>query len=84
MRRTVILDPDVEALVARAVREQAVTFTRAVNDAIRLGLGPRTDRAFIQATFDLGFRPGVVYDKALRISGELEDDDLVRKAAGET
>jgi len=33
---------------------------------------------------DLGFRPDVADDKALRISGELEDDDQLRKAAGET
>ena len=33
---------------------------------------------------DLGLRPDVADEKALGISGELEDDDQVRKAAGET
>ena len=81
MRTTVTLDPDVEALIERTMRERGLTFKQAVNEAIRSGLAPRPRVPFTQRTFDLGFRPDIPYDKALRIAGELEDQELLRKAA---
>jgi hypothetical protein len=35
MRTTITLDPDVEQLVKRAMRERGISFKAAVNDAIR-------------------------------------------------
>ena len=39
MRTTITLDPDVHALVERAMRERGLSFKEAVNEAIRAGLG---------------------------------------------
>jgi hypothetical protein len=37
MRTTVTLDPDVEELVRRRMRERGVSFTKAINDLVRDG-----------------------------------------------
>ncbi len=79
MRTTVTLDPDVQALVDRAMREKGLTFKQAVNDAIRAGLAPRSVSRFVQRTFALGFRPDVNYDKALSIAAGLEDEERTSK-----
>lgn len=81
MRTTVTLDPDVEALVKRAMRERGLTFKQAVNDAIRSGAArrpPATARPF--PTFDMG-APLVDVTRALRLSGELEDQELAARFA---
>lgn len=83
MRTTVTLDPDVEALVKRAMRERGLTFKQAVNDAIRAGMGRRpgaADGAAHFATHDLG-EPIVDVTKALRLAGELEDQELSARLA---
>jgi hypothetical protein len=52
----------------------------ALNEAIRAGLAPRaSERRFRTATADLGV-PAVNLDRALTLAGELEDEELVRKA----
>lgn len=81
MRTTVTLDSDVEILVKKLMRERGLGFKEAVNLAIRTGLAPRPDNAtFVTRTFDLG-KPQVPLEKALRLAGELEDEELLRKAA---
>lgn len=81
MRTTVTLEPDVEALVKRVMRERGLTFKQAVNEAIRSGIGPRTRGAKPSfATFDMG-DPLVDVTKALRLAGELEDQELARRLA---
>ena len=37
MRTTVTLDPDVEALLRRAMRERGASFKQVLNDAVRDG-----------------------------------------------
>jgi hypothetical protein len=82
MRTTVTLDPDVEALVRRVMRERGLTFKQAVNEAIRAGLAPRSERPTTGTrTFRMGFNPTIPLDKALRLAGELEDEELTRKLA---
>ena len=39
MRTTVTLDPDVERLIRDAMRERAISFKEALNEAARIGLG---------------------------------------------
>lgn len=81
MRTTITLEPDVEALVKRQMHERGVTFKQAVNDAIRVGTTRRAssvDSAF--PTYDLG-EPFVDVTNALRLAGELEDQELSTKAA---
>jgi hypothetical protein len=79
MRTTVTLDPDVADLIRRAMRERGIGFKQAINDAIRAGLGGRARAAFRTPTFSMGFEPTVPWNKALRLFGELEDEELARK-----
>jgi class 3 adenylate cyclase len=83
MRTTVTLDEDVAARLKQAARERGVPFKVALNDAVREGLRDRTkpaQRFRVQAR-PMGVRPGVNLDKALRLAGELEDEEILRKLA---
>jgi hypothetical protein len=77
------LDPDVEALLRRRMRERRISFKVALNEALRSGLaGPHSsDQPFRTTTFRMGFEPTVPFDKALRLAAELEDEELIRKLA---
>lgn len=78
MRTTVTLDPDTEQLVRRAMRERGLTFKQAINEAIRAGeQPPRRASAPQFPSYDMG-EPRVDVTKALRLAGELEDQDLAR------
>jgi hypothetical protein len=81
MRTTVTLDPDVAAKLRRAARERGVSFKAALNDAVRAELGPspRAARRYRMPARRMGVRPGVDLDRSLRLAGELEDAELVRK-----
>lgn len=82
MRTTVTLDPDVEALVRRLMRERGLSFKQAVNDAIRAGLAaPAASAPARTPTFRMGFEPALPWDKALRLAAELEDEELARRLA---
>lgn len=81
MRTTVTLDPDVDAIVRRMMRERGMTFKEALNEAIRNGgNGGRRRRAFRTSTFEMG-APAFPLDKAARLAGELEEEALIRKPA---
>jgi hypothetical protein len=80
VRTTVSLEPDVEQLIRQLMREKGMGFKQALNHAIRLGLSTRSgvsDHA--TPAYDMGFDPAVPHDHALRLVGELEDQELVRK-----
>lgn len=79
MRTTVTLDPDVEELVRRVMRERGLTFKQAVNEAIRAGLAGGRAAPFRTPTFRMGLNRALPWDKALRLAGELEDEELGRK-----
>jgi hypothetical protein len=81
MRTTVTLDPDVEAKLRRVMRERGVSFKVALNDSVRAGLAPgsRSNARFRVHARPMGVRPGVNLDKALRLAGELEDAEILRK-----
>jgi hypothetical protein len=80
MRTTVTLDPDVEKLLRRAVRERGQSFKKVLNSAIRHGLThkPKPMR-FRQKTFRMGPAPSVNLAKALQLAAELEDAEIIRK-----
>jgi len=80
MRTTVTLDPDTDALVRRMMRERGLTFKQALNAAIRSGASSGKRRAGTTRTFDMG-PSRFPLDKALRLAGELEDEELIRKLA---
>ena len=81
MRTTVTLDPDVEIIVKRAMRERGLTFKQAVNDAIRAGASAQRPRGSAPPpTYDMG-EPLVDVTKALRLAGELEDQERASRLA---
>src|ERR1017187_10262303 len=67
MRTTVTLDPDVERLLRGAMRERAISFKEALNEAARIGLGkgPVRARKFTQKSFRMGAGQQFRWDKAL-------------------
>lgn len=80
MRTTVTLDPDVEELVRLAMRDRGWTFKQAVNEAIRAGATTRRTSGRRQTfpVYDMG-EPLVDVTKALRLAGELEDQELAAR-----
>jgi hypothetical protein len=84
MRTTVTLDPDVERILKTAMRERAVPFKRALNEAVRAGLSagakPRK-RRFVQKTFAMGSEQSFRWEKALAAADAIEDEELARKLA---
>jgi hypothetical protein len=80
VRTTLTLEPDVHALLRKLMRERGLSFKEAVNLAIRAGLASGSETAAETPTFDLG-APRVPLERALRLAGELEDEELIRKLA---
>jgi len=79
MRTTVTFDPDVLALLRRAMRERGLTFKQAVNDAVRAEMTqPAASRETSFPTYDMG-APLVDVTKALRLARELEDQELAAR-----
>lgn len=77
MRTTVTLDSDTEQAIRERMARDGVSFKRALNDAIRAGLG--ASRApFRTRTLRMG-PPDADLDKALALAGDLEDAALVAK-----
>jgi hypothetical protein len=82
MRTTVTIDPDVQALLRKVMRERGEPFKQVLNAALREGLrggARKTAKPFRQRTFDLG-RPLVDLTKALSLAAELEDVSSVSRA----
>ncbi|MEK7701849.1 MAG: antitoxin [candidate division NC10 bacterium] len=81
MRTTVTLDPDVAARLKANARTRGISFKKALNEAVRAGLGSerRSARPFVQDTQPMSLRPGVDLDKALRLAAALEDEEIVRE-----
>lgn len=80
-RTTVTLDPDVEAIVRRVMRERRLTFKQAVNEAIRAGHRGPVQTASPTPVFHMGAVSEGLIDKAIHIAGQLEDDEVARKLA---
>jgi hypothetical protein len=81
MRTTVTLDPDTRRLVEKAMRERGISFKDAVNEAIRAGLQPRSNKKVSYTTpMDLG-RERVDLTKALQIASAMEDEEILRRMA---
>jgi hypothetical protein len=78
MRTTVTLDPDVETLLRKQVRQTGEPFKQVLNNAIRAGLrgAKRPAKPYLPMTFDMG-RPRLDLTKASSIAAELEDEELI-------
>ena len=83
MRTTVTIDPDVEVLVKRAMRQRDASFKQVLNDGLREALSERPAKArapFRQPTFRMG-RPVVDLTKATALAADLEDLEMAAKLA---
>lgn len=78
VRTTVTLDPDVAALIKRAMHERGLSFKEAVNEAIRAGTTGAGGNEAKLPVHDMG-EPIVDITKALRLAGELEDQELAAR-----
>ncbi len=83
MRTTVTLDPDVQVLLKRAMRQRDKSFKQALNDAVRAGLAgaPAASRgapSFDFPVFRMG-QPLVDLTKATALAAELEDQELAAR-----
>ena len=78
MRTTVTLDPDVEQIIRRRMRERRQSFKEALNDAIRSTTTASDRRPFRTEPAAMG-ESQVNLDRALQLAGDVEDDDLLRK-----
>ncbi len=81
MRTTVSLDPDTRLLVERAMTERGLSFKDVVNQAIRAGLGERSERTRAYTTPRALGPARVDLTKALALAAQLEDEELVRRMA---
>ncbi len=82
MRTTLTLDPDVVALLKRAMRDKGISFKAALNEAIRSGLArppSRGGRPYRLKTYRMGYRPELGLDKALSLAASLEDEEIARR-----
>lgn len=86
MRTTVTLEPDVEALIKKAMRETEMSFKHVINDALRMGLqqvpAPHSE-PFVQPGFDLG-QPLIDVPNFNRLADELEALEFVEKTRRES
>jgi hypothetical protein len=81
MQIVVNLDPDLEALLRHEARERNLDLDRVLNDALRASLSSRArakEHRFVQKTYPLG-SGGIDLTKALALSDELEDEEVIRK-----
>lgn len=81
MRTTVTIDPDVEVLLRKAMRQSGEPFKQVLNKAVRDGLlvaDRKPVKPYRQPTFDMG-KPLVDLTKALALAAELEDQELIKK-----
>jgi hypothetical protein len=83
MRTTVTIDPDVEVLLRKAMRQRGEPFKQVLNAAIRNGLRgglkPPAVAAFSQRTFNMG-KPLVDLTNALVLASELDDAQVLARA----
>jgi hypothetical protein len=80
MRTTITLDPDVAALVKRAMAQRDQRFKDVINDGLRRGLAKpvRSQYRYRLKPFDMG-EPRVPLVKALQLAGQLEDAYILEK-----
>lgn len=81
MRTTVTLDPDVAAKLKETAQRRGISFKEALNTSVRRGLSSKeaAARPYRVPTQQLGVKPNVDLDKALRLASALEDTEIVRK-----
>ena len=82
VRTTVTLDPDLFAKLRSLAHERGISFKEALNTTLRRGLtadAAGAQRPYRLPSRRLGLRRGIDLDHALRLAGELEDAETIRK-----
>lgn len=81
VRTTTTLDPDVQVLLRKVMKERGISFKEALNSAVRMGLTQARPkgRSFAQESFSLGREQNFRWDKALETAAAIEDEELIRK-----
>lgn len=81
MRTTITLDPDLAAKLRALARERGISFKEAVNSTLRRGFAQPggSSKRYRLPSRRLGLQPGVDLTHALRLAGELEDAEAIRK-----
>lgn len=84
MRTTLTIDDALMRDLRRAAHDEGTSLKEIVNRALRAGLTsldrPPEREPYRARTYSMG-EPTVGLDKAMRVVGELEDDEVVRKIA---
>jgi hypothetical protein len=76
----VTLDEDVAQQIRQRMRERGTGFKETLNELLRRGLQSREPaEPYRTPTFDLGVRPDVDLDKALRLAAALDDEETLRE-----
>lgn len=79
MRTTVTLSEATHRKLKRRAADEGITFKAAVNNALEAGLAaPVKARPFKMKPVDMG-EPLLPLDHTMRLVGELEDAELIRK-----
>lgn len=84
MRTTVTLDPDTEAMLRREIARRQVSFKKAINDAIRRGLGPQPSRKRAEVdvlAFRSAYQPGIDRRRLQQLADDIEADRDADRAA---
>jgi hypothetical protein len=82
MRTTLRIDDDLLEELRKRAHAQRVPLTRLLNQALRQGLAvkPAKRAAYRERTYSLGV-PRMDVNKALAVSADLEDAEVLRKLA---
>jgi hypothetical protein len=79
VRTTVTLDDDLLARLRQVAHERGISFKEAINEAVRGGLdNPPGAKRFRVRPRNMG-PARVDLTKALRLAGQMEDEQIIRK-----
>ena len=82
MRTTLTIDDEIAAALKKRAFESGKSFKQVVNEALAAGLAGSLPRARVYRLMPVSMgqaQQGINLDKASRIAGEMEDEELARK-----
>jgi len=81
VRTTVTLEDDLAARLRERARERDLSFKAVLNEAIRSGLADSRppSEPYRMTISPMRAKPEADLTKALRLAGQLEDEEIVRK-----
>jgi len=81
VRIRITLDDDLAARLRERARERDLSFKAVLNEAIRSGLTDSGDPSepYRMTISPMRAKPEIDLTKALRLAGQLEDEEIVRK-----